>query len=476
MNRSHPANTLLIALAFFLQATLCRSATAADPPNIIILFADDLGYGSVGWYGGDIPTPHIDSIAHNGVGFTSGYVTAPVCNPSRAGLMTGRYQQRWGKEMNSQTQPPLNSPRGSLPLSETTLAAALKKQGYATAAIGKWQLGMAKGYHPLDRGFDYFFGMASGSRFVNSDWPDARIAPRFKTGREEEGEAGRLRELFDGRQAIELDEYLTDKLGKAGVGFIERHKDQPFFLYQAFYAPHVPTETIDKYYQRFPHTPNEDLRIYMAQISAVDDWVGRILAKVREHGLEENTLIFFTSDNGAAEYSDSDGKRNHPMLGHKRNLYEGGIHIPYMMQWKSTLDKGTRFTHPVSTLDIFPTALSAAGAEDLSSYKLDGANLLPYLTADSEEAPHDYLVWRSGPNAAVRKGDWKLLIGENGLLRLYNTAEDVSESKDQSSGHPGLVKELQGVFERWTKDKQAPRRSQRTIKTNYNGDVFEWHI
>ncbi len=486
----------LIALALALQAALCLTASmptnlhAAEPkmggesnagpartsPNIVILFADDLGHGSVNWYGGDIPTPNIDSIANNGVGFTSGYVTAPVCNPSRAGIMTGRYQQRWGKEMNSQTVPPLNTPRGSLPLTETTIAAALKKQGYATAAIGKWQLGMPKGYHPLDRGFDYFFGMKSGSRFVNADWPGVHIAKKFMRGREEEGKAGRYRNLFDGRQAIELDEYLTDKLGKASVGFIERNKDKPFFLYHAFYAPHTPTETIDKYYQRFPHIKDDPMRIYMAQISAVDDWVGHILAKLREHGLEENTLVFFTSDNGAAEYSDRDGRRNKPWIGHKRNHYEGGIHIPYMMQWKGMLKKGTRFTHPVSTLDIFPTALSAAGAKDLTDNHFDGVNLLPFLTDGGKAAPHEYLVWRSGPNATVRKGPWKLLMGQKGFRRLYNTADDISESKDLSAGNPELVKELQNVFNKWTQDKQAPRRSSRKVKTNLNGDTIEWHI
>jgi arylsulfatase A-like enzyme len=464
MNRTRPWYSLVIL--FLIHGAF---AFAADQPNIIILFADDLGYGSVNWYGGDIPTPNIDSIANNGVGFTSGYVTAPVCNPSRSGIMTGRYQQRWGKEMNSQTVPPLNTPRGSLPLTETTIAAALKKQGYATAAIGKWQLGMDKGYHPLDRGFDYFFGMASGSRYVNPDWPDAHTSSKTRNSNDK-------RKVFDGRQPLELDEYLTDKLGKASVGFIERVKDKPFFLYHAFYAPHTPTETIDKYYQRFPHIKDDHMRIYIAQISAVDDWVGNIMAKLREHGLEENTLIFFTSDNGAAEYSDSDGRRNNPLIGHKRNLYEGGIHIPYMMQWKGKLKEGTRFTHPVSTLDIFPTALSAAGVKDLTDNHFDGVNLLPFLTGPSQAAPHEYLVWRSGPNATIRKGAWKLLMGQEGFLRLYNTADDISESKDLSSGNPGLVKELQDVFEKWTQDKQAPRSSRRKVKTNLNGDTIEWHI
>jgi arylsulfatase A-like enzyme len=390
--------------------------------------------------------------------------------------MTGRYQQRWGKELNSQTEPPRNTPKGSLPSYETTIATALKKQGYTTGAIGKWQLGMTQGYHPLDRGFDYFFGMASGSRFVNASWPNAHIAPRFKTGREEEGNAGRYRELFDGRKSIELKEYLTDTLGKASVGFIERNKDKPFFLYHAFYAPHTPTETITKYYDRFPHIKDESLRIYAGMISAVDDWVGKILAKLREHGLEENTLVFFTSDNGAAQYSDHDGLRNSPMIGHKRNLYEGGIHVPYMMQWKNHLKPGTIFTHPVSSLDIFPTALRAAGVKDLTDNHLDGVNLLPYLTGQNKGVPHEYLFWRSGPNAAVRKGSWKLLLGAQVFTRLYDTSSDIKESKDLRTAEPQVVKELKAAFDQWGQNKQAPKKSRRKVETNFNGDVINWHI
>ncbi len=465
---------LLLTAGLALGLASCAAATG-DRPNIVILFADDLGYGSVSWYGGDIPTPHIDSIAANGIGFTSGYMTAPVCNPSRPGLMTGRYQQRWGKELNSQTVGPIGAPRKMLPIGETTIAAALKPLGYATGAVGKWQLGMDRGHHPLDRGFDSFLGMPSGSRFVDPAWPNARIAP----GHADEGDpdaSNRPRALFRGRERISMDRYLTDTLGGEGVAFIEERRDEPFFLYLAFHAPHGPIQTIDKYYRRFPHIENETLRIYSAMISALDDWVGAVLAKLREHGLEENTLVVFTSDNGAAKGSDVDGKRNKPLIGHKRNLYEGGIRVPYVMQWKGRLAGGKTYRQPVSSLDIFPTVLAAAGAPDPDQYRLDGVNLLPYLEDEKQGLPHERLFWRSGPNRAVRQGPWKLLLAGPNLTRLYDLEKDPGEANDLAAEHPQRVREMQEALAGWAADKAPPREGARKVKTRLNGDAIEWHI
>lgn len=439
------------------------------------MLADDLGYGSVSWYGSGIPTPNIDSIAANGIGFTSGYMTAPVCNPSRPALLTGRYQQRWGKELNSQTVGPVGAPPKSLPKGETTLAAALQRVGYATGAIGKWQLGTADGYHPLDRGFDSFFGMPSGSRFVDPGWPNARVAPGHGDSGEPDG-AGRYRGLLRGRDRVPMDEYLTDRLGREGVDFIERHKDGPFFLYLAFHAPHGPIQTIDEYYERFPAIEDESARIYAGMISAVDEWAGAVLAKLREHSLEDRTLVIFTSDNGAAKPSDIDGKRNAPLIGHKRNLYEGGIRVPYLLQWTGRLEGGRRYDHPVSSLDIVPTALAAAGVPTRDEPKLDGVNLLPYLDGSASGLPHKALVWRSGPNTAVRMGPWKLIQSRGGLSRLYNVAEDPSESEDLSERQPERIRELREALKEWSADKVGPREGRRTVKTKFNGDSFEWHI
>lgn len=483
MSAKHGAATIhaarLRAVAALAALSLWGCATPEPaapnrPPNIVVMFADDLGYGSVSWYGGDIPTPNIDSIAASGVGFTSGYVTAPVCNPSRPALITGRYQQRWGKELNSQTVPPINAAPKSLPKGETSLATALKRAGYTTGAVGKWQLGMADGYHPLDRGFDYFLGMPSGSRFVDSAWPNAKIAP----GHADDGQAdgtGRARALFLGRDSLPMDEYLTDRLGRAGVEFIDAHAGEPFFLYLAFHAPHSPIQTIDKYYKRFPAIENETARIYAAMISAVDDWVGAVLAKLRERGLEESTLVVFTSDNGAAEPSDVDGKRNHPLIGHKRNLYEGGIRVPYVLQWPGRLNGGMRFEDPVSSLDIVPTALAAAGADTSDLAPFDGVDLLPFLEGTAAGRPHEHLVWRSGPNAAVRRGSWKLLLAE-GLRRLYDVDADPSESTDLSSGNEAVVEELEEAFKDWARDKAGSREGARKVRTRFNGDRIQWHI
>ena len=475
--RGKQSMTVARAPVFVLASLLAiagKGVAQAEPPNIVVLLADDLGYGSVSWYGGDIPTPNIDSIAGGGVGFTSGYMTAPVCNPSRPALMTGRYQQRWGKELNSQTVPPVGAVRKSLPQRETTIATALKGAGYVTGAIGKWQLGMDDGYHPLDRGFDSFFGMPSGSRFVDPGWPNARIAP----GHEDSGNAdstGRYRGLVSGRKPVPMKEYLTDRLGKEGVSFIERNKERPFFLYLAFHAPHGPIQTIDKYYLRFPGIPNETQRIYAAMISALDDWVGAILDELRKHGLEDRTLVIFTSDNGAAKTSDVDGKRNFPLIGHKRNLYEGGIRVPYLMQWSGRLAGGVRYEHAVSSLDIFPTALEAAGVGS-ERYDADGVSLLPYVSGERDGSPHPHLAWRSGPNAAVRRGPWKLLLSEGGVARLYNVERDPGETRDHAGVKPALVEELRRIFETWSKDKVEPRLGSRTVKTKLNGDVIEWHI
>ena len=456
-----------------LPGALAADQPISDRPNIVLLLADDLGYGSVSWLGGDVPTPHIDSIAEKGAGFLAGYVTAPVCNPSRPAILTGRYQQRWGKELNSQSVPPIGAPRKSLPKRETTLARALKRAGYATGAVGKWQLGMADGYHPLDRGFDHFLGMPSGSRYVDPSWPHARIAP----GHEDDGSsdtAGRPRSLFLGRDPLPFDEYLTDRLGRAGVEFIERNRQRPFFLYLAFHAPHTPIQTIDRYYERFEHVEDETSRVYFAMISAMDDWVGAVLGTLRKHGLEDNTLVFFLSDNGAAEGSDADGRRNHPLTGHKRNLYEGGIRVPFALQWPRGLGGPGKYEHPVSSLDILPTALAAAGI-GLDGLEPDGVDLLPLLNGQRDGAARASLIWRSGPNAAVRRGRWKALLS-SGLARLYDVESDPGESTDLSGREPAILEELREALRLWEADKGPPRQGERKVRTRFNGDRIQWHI
>ncbi len=458
------ASLVLIVLA----GGVASAAEDARFPNVVLLFADDLGYGSVSCNGGSIPTPNIDALAAGGVRFTDGYMTAPVCNPSRAGLLTGRYQQRWGKELNSQTEPPIGAPgRGTLPRSQKTIGAALKAQGYATGAIGKWHMGVSDGHHPLDRGFDYFFGMASGTSYINHDWPG--VHHTMDTKKDDRG-------LMRGRAPAPLEEYLTDQLTREGIAFIKRHRDEPFFLYLAHYAPHTPLQVTDKYYQRFPQIKSEPERIYAAMISALDDGIGAVMDTLDKEGLLENTLVIFTSDNGAAQYSDFDGSRNHPLTGHKRNLYEGGIRIPFAVQWRGVLPAGKVYEKPISSLDIFPTVLAAAGVAGADGHDLDGRNLLPYLKGENNGDPHEYLFWRSGPNAVVRKGKWKLLMAGEDLTRLYDLDNDLSETKDLSAKVPELVAEMKKAFAKWNEHMAAPRASSRTVDTNYNGDTIKWHI
>jgi arylsulfatase A-like enzyme len=473
------------AVGFFLLAAAVRGAAEPDrPPNVVLLFADDLGYGSTSSYGGEVPTPNIDSIVHQGIKFTSGYMTAPVCNPTRQALLTGRYQQRWGSELNYQTVAPVGAAKGTLGIEHTTIANALKKRGYTNGAFGKWQLGMRELLHPLDRGFDYFFGMSAGMNYLDPDWPGAHYlsvdVPRFEGDLPgvDEGEENpdRILGLYRGRELIPLEEYLTEHLARESAGFIERNRDRPFFVYLAFNAPHVPLQVTDKYYQRFPQYESEAQRIYAGMISALDDAVGVVLAKLRETGLDENTLVIFASDNGAVAEGDGVRRSNRPLIGHKRNLYEGGIRVPFAMRWKGRLEAGRRYTQPVSSLDLFPTAVTLAGETDLEQYRLDGVNLLPYLEGEKEGSPHEYLFWRSGPNAAVRSGSWKLLMIGSEITRLYDVDRDPAESRDLASQQPAVVERLKAAFDRWNQQMERPRESGRQATTKFNGDVIKWHI
>jgi arylsulfatase A-like enzyme len=454
-------------------------------PNVVVIVADDLGNGDIAVYGGDIPTPRIDSIARDGIRFTDGYVTAPVCNPSRAGLLTGRYQQRWGQEENEQLEPPDGAPRGALPQGERTLGAGMKAAGYATGAIGKWHLGMQPGYHPMDRGFDEFFGMASGTKYIDESWPGVhylkgllafdRSEPKGD-GEDESPERLARRGLWRGREPAKLEEYVTDQLAREAVSFIDRHRAEPFFLYVAFNAPHTPLETTDEYYQRFPQFEDERKRIHAAMISALDDGVGSILDRLAEIGAAENTIVVFTSDNGGPEVTDSDGRCNAPFVGHKRNLYDGGVRLPFMMRWPARLAAGGTFSEMVSTLDLFPTLLAAADAAPVSGAPtLDGTDLLPFLSGERKGAPHDALYWRTGPNGAIRQGRYKLLLAGD-LVRLYDLEADPTEGKDLSAKEQAKVSEMRAAWQAWNAQLSPPRMSRRTEVTTINGDSIRWHI
>ncbi len=425
----------------------------ATQPNVIIIMADDLGYGDLGVHGcQDIPTPHIDSIARNGVRFTSGYVTAPVCSPSRAALMTGRYQQRFGHETNPGTSLE-DSPYFGLPVSETTIGDRFKDLDYRTGWIGKSHLGGTAPFHPLRRGFDEFFGFIKSHHDYFDDGTPL--------GEQDDP-------IRSGTNSIVENSYLTTAFARECVKFIGSHTNAPFLLYAAFNAVHFPQQATSNLVTRAAQLPIVDphRRIMAAMLLGLDDAVGAILATLRQLSLESNTLIFFTTDNGGTTQL---GSSNAPLRGGKTELYEGGIRVPLFMQWKGRLATNQVYHAPVSTFDILPTAIAAAGGPISASWKLDGVNLLPFLCGVANGVPHPTLFWRIETDGlspggevqdgirAVRDGDWKLV--KSGIRRnweLYNLAADVGESTNLADVRPEIVQQLVASYDAWSAELARP--------------------
>jgi len=425
-------------LRIILPVALLFTPAAGAKPNIVVILADDLGYADLGCQGcADIPTPQIDSIAAAGVRFTDGYATHPVCSPSRAGLMSGMYQHRFGFEHNSGPERYAAANFG-LPRNVPTLAEKLKAAGYATAMVGKWHIGFQPGLRPWERGFDYYYGFLSGAHTYLPGGADVDAVVRNGT-------------------AVEVQEYLTDAFGRESAEFIRRSKEKPFFLYLAFNAVHSPLEATTEYEERFPAIADRKRKTYAGMLSAMDDAVGSVLGTLRDHQLEENTLVFFYSDNGGPTPQTT--SRNDPLRGYKGQVFEGGIRVPFSMQWKGKLPAGKVYPKPVMAFDIHATALAAAGgtlagsASEENSDDIDGVNLLPYLLGERSGAPHDSLFWRGGPQHAARLGDWKLVRdprqGERDML--FNLAEDVGEENDLTAERPDKLKELQDAYDAWDK-------------------------
>jgi len=408
--------------------------TAAEPnskPNVLILLADDLGYGELGCQGNtQIPTPHIDSIAKNGIRFTQGYVSGPYCSPTRAGLMTGRYQTRFGHEFNGA------GAKFGLPVEEKTIADRFKAAGYATCAVGKWHLGSQPKFRPTHRGFDEFYGTLANTPFFHpSSFIDSRVS--------------------DDVQEIKDDTfYTTDAYAERAVDWLEKHKAKPWFLYLPFNAQHAPLEAPQKYLDRFADITNSNRRTFAAMMAAMDDAVGRVLSKVRELKQEEKTLIFFLADNGGPTRATT--STNGPLRGFKATTWEGGVRVPFMVQWKGTLPAGKTYEQPVIQLDILPTTLAAAGEK--IPEKLDGVDLLPYLRGDKKGNPHETLYWRFGQQWAVRHGDWKLVKANGGsdVPELYDLKTNIAESNNLALSEPEKVKELQALWERWNTEQAPP--------------------
>jgi arylsulfatase A-like enzyme len=471
----------IVLVVFGLWLGETDTATARQP-NVVILLADDLGYADVGFQGcQDIPTPNIDALAKGGVRCTNGYVSCPYCSPTRAGLLTGRYQQRFGHEFNPG---PRGEPGGDsvakigLPLSETTIADRLKAAGYATGMVGKWHLGAAPKFHPQQRGFDEYFGFLGGAHVYlpglpNIVFPGLQNAPRDDAAASDADKADARRRqpapIYRGTEVVQEGEYLTDAFAREAVSFIERHQKRPFFLYLPFNAVHTPMHATDKRLERFASISDPMRLTYCAMTVALDEAIGQVLDKLRSANLEQDTLIFFCSDNGGPTIRRAalNGSRNAPLRGSKVSTLDGGIRVPFVVSWKGKLPAGKVYNQPVIQLDILPTALAAAGVEAKADWKLDGVNLLPYLKDEIASAPHDVLYWRLGQQMAIRKGDWKLVTyshefaGEDSSsplspVRLYNLARDIGETDDLASAEPQKAKELKGLWDQWNQSLLEP--------------------
>jgi len=430
---------------------LAALGTPTAPPNLIIVLTENQGYHDVGFNGcKDIPTPNLDSIASNGVRFTSGYVSSPLSSPGCAGLLTGRYQERFGYERDPEWQP--NNPSGGLPLTETTLADTLGKGGYETGTVGKWHLGCNPALHPLQRGFKEFFGFLGAGHFYLPEDLTIEESRKAKT----EFDSWRLW-LLRNHDPVKITNFLTDEFSDEAVRFVARHQNQPFFLFLAYNAPHAPLEASEMYSNRFPQIQGPRRRTYAAMVSAVDDGVGRVLAELRKDGLVERTLVVYLSGSGGAlEANSSD---NYPLRGSKDQVWEGGWRVPFAMQWPGHLPKGMAYEQPVLSLDIFATITALANAPSNAGRPLDGVNLVPYLTGLQAGAPHDAIYLRMPDRGAfaMRCGDYKLVVpARDQAAQLFNVTSDIAESKNLANVKPEVMQELENKRAAWTQQMMSP--------------------
>ena len=447
-------------LAFLLASV---AAQAADKPNIILIYSDDHGWADLGIQGSDqdIRTPHLDAMARDGVRFTRGYVTAPQCVPSRAGVLTGRYQQRFGVEDNN---------KGPLPLTELTIAERLKAAGYVTGQVGKWHLDLAGGkkgekalrvskeHMPHAQGFDEYFRGELRQFYASHDLKGAPFA-----------DAPHL--LADNRFRVVVQT-------EAALSFLDRRAAQPaqpFFLYLAYYAPHVPLESPEPWFSKTPaHLPKER-RQALAMIAAMDEGIGRLRAKLKATGQDQNTLIVFIGDNGAPLGKAWDGSLNTPLVGQKGMLSEGGIRTPFVATWPARLPAGKAYDQPVSSLDVAATAVAAAGLP--KAPELDGTDLAPFATGQNGAAPHERLFWRWGSQAAVLEHPWKLVrLGDREeMLFDVTTADGENLAKNQAKARPEIVARLRTALKAWS-DTLSPPGLPTSLDPHHEGMFAEHGI
>jgi len=435
---------ILLLIAICIQLG-CK---AQEKPNIVLLFADDAGYADFGFQGSTVmKTPNLDKLANQGMRFTQAYVTHPTCGPSRAGLITGKSQYRFGYEENNvptfmSEVSAADGDEMGLPVEEVTMADYLKKQGYATGFYGKWHLGGADHFHPTKRGFDEFYGFRGGAR----SYFEYTEKPKDSQNKLERG-FGNFKE-HDG--------YLTDALADDALNFIEKNSraEKPFFAFISFNAVHTPMDATEEDLAQFPQLEG-NRKIVAAMTLALDRSVGKVLDKLEVLGIEDNTLVVFTNDNGGP--SDKNGSSNFPLSGIKSNHLEGGIRVPFIMKFPGKLEPGTTYDYPISTFDLLPTFFAAAGGDASTLKDIDGVDLLPYVNGTIKGRPHEILYWKRDARAAMRKGDWKLIRFPDRPAELFYLPDDEKELNNLAVQEPERYRTMYKELFAWETTLERPR-------------------
>ena len=476
-------------------------SNSEELPNIIIILADDLGWNDISFYGGGlgdgaVQTPNIDRIAAEGVHFSNGYAGNATCAPSRAALLTGRYPTRYGFEFtpgpasamsmmatfdshreqlhpgyfleeNLSDFPPFEDQ--GVPTTEILLPEILASKDYHSILLGKWHLGESEGYTPNDRGFDEFLGFLAGAAmFAEYDdpamiksiqefdgidqflWPNLTFAVRYNK-----------------EQRFKPDEYMTDYLSHQAVRAIEANKDRPFFMYLSYNAPHTPLHAMKSDYDSLSMIESHTERVYGAMMLSLDRGIGKVIDAVEAAGISDNTLIIFSSDNGGADYVGLPNL-NAPYRGWKMTFFEGGTHVPFFMRWPNRIEAGTEYQRPVTHIDIFSTIAAAANVNVPTDREIDGVDLLPFVTGERSEDPHEAIFWRTGTYRAVRSGDWKLQLSDpDETPFLYNLADDPTEQNNLAITSPMELKRLKSMIQEGMSNWQPPLRPPLVRGPNY---------
>jgi len=499
-----------IVITSLLICTSFQKKEIIKQPNVILIIADDLGYSDLASYGNKfVHTPNIDALGKTGIRFTEAYTSAPICGPSRQGILTGRYQQRFGDEFMpydkydiyftknirshyaalKKSIPGLNNAKPNffinrknfndgLPANEITIAELLRQKGYATGLVGKWNLGDGDLFYPGEHGYDYSYYFEGAltryvddpvdtSHYINQHlpWSFSELvawAPRSGSSA-----------IREGRDIVKDTGYLTFSLASKAIDFIGKHKDDAFFLTLAFTAPHDPFQVPKTYFNRIPNVEDSVKRVYYGMIEALDDAVGMVMQKLQKEGLAENTMIIFLSDNGGATYTKA--TNNAPLRGGKCTHFQGGLAVPFFISYPGKLNGNMVYDKPVSSLDIFSTIAAITQTPLPQDRMYDGVNLVPYLTSKTDSMPHKVFYWRNGYSQAIRNEEWKLYINKkNKITYLFNLANDISETYDLSKQYPEKVKELKQQLEHWEDNNFInPRwKSNADVLIDVNGEMI----